>query len=67
EPIRTACEDVYASWQAVLAEHLGDDDLASVALAAVEGALLLARTRRSLAPLDAVRAHLGVLLERPAP
>ncbi|MDR6597910.1 TetR/AcrR family transcriptional regulator [Saccharothrix longispora] len=67
EPIRTACEDVYASWQAVLAEHLGDDDLASVALAAVEGALLLARTRRSPAPLDAVRAHLGVLLERPAP
>ncbi|MGM1064232.1 TetR/AcrR family transcriptional regulator [Saccharothrix sp. Mg75] len=66
EPIRTACEDAYASWQAVLATHLGDDERAAVALAAIEGALLLARTRRSLAPIDAVRAHLGALLERPA-
>ncbi|MFD1149492.1 TetR/AcrR family transcriptional regulator [Saccharothrix hoggarensis] len=67
EPIRRACEDVYASWHAVIAARVGDDDVATVVLAAIEGALLLARTRRSLAPLHAVAARLGVLLERPAP
>lgn len=67
EPIRVACEDVYASWQQVIAEHVGDDDLATVVLAAVEGALLLARTRRSLDPLHAVGARLGALLGRPRP
>ncbi len=65
EPIRVACEDVYASWQQVIAAHVGDDDLATVVLAAIEGALLLARTRRSLDPLHAVDARLGALLGRP--
>jgi TetR/AcrR family transcriptional repressor of lmrAB and yxaGH operons len=67
EPIRVACEDAYASWQQVIAAHVGDDDLAVVVLAAIEGALLLSRTRRSLDPLHAVAAHLGALLERRRP
>jgi TetR/AcrR family transcriptional repressor of lmrAB and yxaGH operons len=65
EPIRVACEDVYASWQQVIAAHVGDEDLATVVLAAIEGALLLARTRRSLDPLHTVGARLGILLGRP--
>jgi TetR/AcrR family transcriptional regulator, lmrAB and yxaGH operons repressor len=65
EPIRVACEEVYTSWQSVIAAHLGDENLATVALAAIEGALLLARTRRSLEPLHAVGARLGALLGRP--
>lgn len=65
EPIRSACERAYSSWHAVIAAHVGDEDLATVVLAAVEGALLLARTRRSLTPLHTLGAHLGVLLGRP--
>jgi TetR/AcrR family transcriptional repressor of lmrAB and yxaGH operons len=65
EPIRVACEEAYASWQSVIAAHLGDEDLATVVLAAIEGALLLARTRRSLTPLHTVGARLGALLGRP--
>ncbi|QFZ16518.1 TetR/AcrR family transcriptional regulator [Saccharothrix syringae] len=67
EPIRVACADVYDSWQRAIAEHAGDEDAATTALAAIEGALVLARTRRSLQPLHAVAARLGALLERPAP
>ncbi|GAA1262594.1 TetR/AcrR family transcriptional regulator [Saccharothrix xinjiangensis] len=67
EPIRLACEDAYASWQRAIADRVGDEDSATAVLAAVEGALVLARTRRSLAPLHAVAARLGALLERPAP
>lgn len=67
EPIRVACEDVYASWHQLIAAHVGDDDLATVVLAAIEGALLLARTRRSLDPLHAVGARMGALLGRPTP
>jgi TetR/AcrR family transcriptional repressor of lmrAB and yxaGH operons len=66
EPIRLACEEVYASWHSVITAHIGDDDLATVVLAAIEGALLLARTRRSLTPLHTVGARLGVLLGRPS-
>ena len=69
EPIRTACADVYDSWQALVARHLGaagvpdPDGVATVVIAAIEGALLLARTRRDLAPLHAVGTRLRVLLE----
>jgi TetR/AcrR family transcriptional repressor of lmrAB and yxaGH operons len=69
EPIRTACADVYDSWQALVARHLGTagvadpDGVATVVIAAIEGALLLARTRRDLAPLHAVGTRLRVLLE----
>ncbi|NMH79101.1 TetR/AcrR family transcriptional regulator [Pseudonocardia xinjiangensis] len=69
DAVRTACADVYGSWQSLVADHLRaagvtePDDLATVVLAAVEGALLLARTRRDVAPLRAVGSRLRVLLD----
>jgi TetR/AcrR family transcriptional repressor of lmrAB and yxaGH operons len=68
EAIREACVAVYASWESLIAEHLraagiaGADRMAVVVLATIEGALLLARTRRDLAPLHAVEAQLRLLL-----
>jgi TetR/AcrR family transcriptional regulator, lmrAB and yxaGH operons repressor len=68
EPIRTACAEVYGSWQSVVAGHLASarveepEEVAMVVIAAIEGALLLARTRRDLAPLHAVGARLRNLL-----
>jgi TetR/AcrR family transcriptional repressor of lmrAB and yxaGH operons len=68
EPIRQACVGVYDSWQGAIANRLAaggfadSDDLATVVLAAIEGAILLARTRRDLGPLRAIRARLRPLL-----
>ncbi|GHF97693.1 MULTISPECIES: TetR/AcrR family transcriptional regulator [Amycolatopsis] len=72
EPIRAACADGYASWHGVLSGYFAAqglsaeraDELATVVLASIEGGLLLARTRRDLAPLRAVAAHLHTTLER---
>ncbi|MHA6630801.1 TetR/AcrR family transcriptional regulator [Pseudonocardia sichuanensis] len=69
EPIRTACAEVYADWEALVAARLAaagaaePEELATVLVAAVEGGLLLARARRDLAPLHAVRARLRALLD----
>ena len=68
EPIRAACAGVYDSWQELVAQHLraaglpDADGLATVLVAAVEGAVLLARTRRDITPLHAVGTHLSALL-----
>jgi TetR/AcrR family transcriptional repressor of lmrAB and yxaGH operons len=72
EPIREACAAGYSSWHEVLAAYFGaqrlsaerSDVLATVVLAAIEGGLLLARTRRDLAPLRAVATHLHATLDR---
>ncbi|GLY35386.1 TetR family transcriptional regulator [Amycolatopsis sp. NBRC 101858] len=72
EPIREACADGYSSWHEILATYLAGqklstkraDELATVVLAAIEGGLLLARTRRDLAPLRAVATHLHATLDR---
>lgn len=72
EPIREACADGYSSWHVILKDYLAGkqlsagraDELATVVLAAIEGGLLLARTRRDLAPLRAVAAHLHTTLDR---
>jgi TetR/AcrR family transcriptional repressor of lmrAB and yxaGH operons len=72
EPIREACAAGYSSWHEVLAAYLAgqrlsaerSDELATVVLAAIEGGLLLARTRRDLAPLRAVATHLHATLDR---
>ncbi|QKV77932.1 TetR/AcrR family transcriptional regulator [Amycolatopsis sp. Hca4] len=72
EPIRRACTDGYESWHVVLGDYLAGqglsagraDELATIVLAAIEGGLLLARTRRDLAPLRAVATHLHATLER---
>ena len=71
EPIREACAAGYASWHGVLAGYLArqglsaerTEELATIVLAAIEGGLLLARTRRDLAPLRAVAAHLHTTLD----
>ncbi|QNM98023.1 TetR/AcrR family transcriptional regulator [Chitinimonas koreensis] len=64
EPIRLACERAYAGWQARLAAALGGDAAAARQaerlLARLEGALLLARVRRSTAPLDALADDLAL-------
>jgi len=66
EPVRQACASAYSSWHRVIAEHLEAHGmvaaqagvLAMVALSGIEGALLLAKTQRDLAPLRAVGEHL---------
>jgi TetR/AcrR family transcriptional repressor of lmrAB and yxaGH operons len=72
EPIREACADGYSSWHDILRNYLAGqelsaeraDELATVVLATIEGGLLLARTRRDLAPLRAVATHLHTTLDR---
>lgn len=72
EPIRQACTDGYTSWHAVITTYLtgqGVDaaraaTLSTIALSAIEGALLLAKTQHDLAPLHAVGAHLCTTFER---
>jgi TetR/AcrR family transcriptional repressor of lmrAB and yxaGH operons len=71
EPIRVACADAYGSWRDVVVDFLLRQGvsagraagLATTVLAAVEGALLLARTQRDVAPLRQVAADLRVLIE----
>ncbi|TDV55429.1 TetR/AcrR family transcriptional regulator [Actinophytocola oryzae] len=71
EQVREACTAAYASWLEVVADFLVRQGipadraagLATTVLAAVEGALLLARTRRDVAPLRQVGADLRVLIE----
>lgn len=72
EPIRNACVQGYRGWQDLIEEYLAGRglpparaaELATVVLTAVEGALLLAKTRRDTAPLYTVGAHLRATLER---
>ena len=71
EQIREACATAYGSWQEVLVNFLVRQGihtdrapgLAITVLAAIEGALLLAKTQRDVAPLRQVAADLRVLIE----
>jgi TetR/AcrR family transcriptional repressor of lmrAB and yxaGH operons len=71
EQIREACAAAYASWRDVLVDFLVRQGihadrapgLATTVLAAVEGALLLAKTQRDVAPLRQVAADMRVLIE----
>jgi AcrR family transcriptional regulator len=64
--------EALASWQEVIATALVRDGvspararrLATVVIAAFEGAIILARARRDTTPLDAVEHELTVLLRR---
>lgn len=66
EMVRLAAERIFNSWLRALEEGLAAEGLDSeqaarralLVLAAIEGALLLARARRDLAPLEAVRDEL---------
>ncbi|MFD6272698.1 TetR/AcrR family transcriptional regulator [Nocardia asteroides] len=72
EPIRAACVTGFDSWHDAIAEFLRAkgiaddraDQLATVALAMLEGGLLLARTHRDLTPLRTVADHLRTTLEQ---
>ncbi len=69
EVLRAAAERVFAAWLGTLEEGLVAGGLeparaarrALLVLSAIEGALLLARARRDLAPLEAVRDELAAL------
>ncbi|MGX1885719.1 TetR/AcrR family transcriptional regulator [Streptomyces sp. NPDC055287] len=56
--LQRACSDVYASWEAALADrfeadgHSSPQSAATAVLALIEGALVLARAHRSRNPLD---------------
>jgi TetR/AcrR family transcriptional regulator, lmrAB and yxaGH operons repressor len=60
ETVRKPCAEVFASWMAALAEGIAASgtpqdlatDLASYVLAALEGAIILSRTSRSVRPLE---------------
>jgi len=60
EALRAEAEAQFASWEAAMAPRLGDR--AGTVLAALEGALILARTRRSAAPVRAAGRDLAALL-----
>ena len=66
DQIAVACRDGYGSWRDAIGALLIRNgatpqraaELATVVLAAIEGALLLARTNRDVAPLRAAHDHL---------
>ncbi len=70
EPLRVTCSRIFGAWARIIAERLiaegvtpdRAEHVAIVALAAVEGALLLARAHRSVAPLEAMASSLPHLV-----
>lgn len=74
EELRAAAASAFDSWLLTLAERLSRAGLepapaatrALLVLSSIEGALILARTRRSLEPLVAVRDELIALIGAPA-
>jgi len=70
EPVQRAAA-AFARWNDLLAARLVADgvprtnatELATLVIASLEGAIVLARTARDVAPLDAVRRRLRILLK----
>lgn len=68
ERLRLACDAVYAAWQGAFAEKLvaaglspaRAESLAALIIAAIEGGVILCRTRRSRTPLEQVADEIGV-------
>jgi TetR/AcrR family transcriptional repressor of lmrAB and yxaGH operons len=75
EPVRATVAAQYAAWEAAIAERLvafgiarpAAKQLATVALASIEGALLLAKVSRSRAPLTTVGAALRAMVAAMTP
>lgn len=69
--IASAISDCYDHWQQIVAVRLADfgleeksaKDLAQFSFCALEGALILARTQRSLTPLQRTHHHLSIYLK----
>jgi TetR/AcrR family transcriptional regulator, lmrAB and yxaGH operons repressor len=74
-PLHAACSRALDGWSALLAERLEAEGrtpteasgLATTAIAAFEGALLLCRVSRDVTPLRRVADGVGALLAPPAP
>lgn len=74
EPLREAVGRAFAQWQVPLTEGLAElgvpaaraPSLALLVLSALEGAIIIARIRHDLAPLDNLVAELGPLLDAAA-
>lgn len=72
ELIGAACRHGFASWRdaiitALIRDGAGQEraqDLATIVLASIEGALLLARTHRDTTPMRVVRDHLVTTLTK---
>lgn len=70
EALRQTCEQIYQTWYALIEERLQlaglpssqSESWAMLILAALEGALVLSRTQRTLKPLEAVADQLRSLL-----
>lgn len=71
ERLNTACQRAYQQWQRVIEKKLLADEyptaraqqLASVTIALIEGAIILSRTERTVTPLLNAAAELEILLE----
>jgi TetR/AcrR family transcriptional repressor of lmrAB and yxaGH operons len=75
ERLRAACNTAYRAWQAAFAEKLvtsGYDphrarQLATLIIAAIEGAVILCRTEHSAAPMEQVADAIALLLTATLP
>ena len=56
EDLRRATAEVFEQWTVALTERLGDRDRALAVIAALEGAFVLCRARRSVEPMHAAGA-----------
>ncbi|MCA9874448.1 MAG: TetR/AcrR family transcriptional regulator [Anaerolineales bacterium] len=70
EALNAACRDAYQDWQAIVEAKLNEGGytavrarrLASLVIAVIEGAIILSRTQRNVAPLLDAATEIGVLL-----
>lgn len=71
ERLRLVCEAIYHNWQAVFAEKLISggfsneraERLSTLILSAIEGGIILCRTRRSPQPLRSVAEEVSLLIQ----
>ena len=65
DDLRRATAQVFEDWTAALTERLGDRDRALAVIAALEGAFILCRARRSVEPMLAAGAMAAAWAARP--
>ncbi|MBC7812881.1 MAG: TetR/AcrR family transcriptional regulator [Burkholderiales bacterium] len=72
ERLREVCQQIYDSWQAVFEGKLISngypqeqaEGLAALVIAAIEGGIILCRTKRSSKPLEQVSEQIGTLIRK---